>query len=110
MNDLFVYGIFLDQYNRDNYGMYNAQYTTVLDYITVGDRIVEAKYMPNIGASLTGLMVQVDPRYWEELDYLERGYDRIRVVTITGHKVWMYAQKGTVGVDVTTTNQEGVQA
>jgi gamma-glutamylcyclotransferase (GGCT)/AIG2-like uncharacterized protein YtfP len=91
-NHLFVYGIFLDQRNRDRYGMYNAMYTTVPGYKTVGDYIVQA--VPDYDdpdTELTGLIVQVDPSYWERLDSLEQNYNRITVRTSTNELAYMYA-------------------
>jgi len=90
MEQLFVYGIFLSQYNRDAYGMTNPRYFTVLDYATYGRGIVQAHYEPGKGLSLTGLLVDVDPSQWEALDRLETGYKRIKVKTYNGVEAWMY--------------------
>lgn len=92
-NYLFVYGIFLDQSMRDHYGMYDAHYATVMDYITVGHKIVQAEHLPDIGAALTGMLLQVDPRYWGDLDDLESNYDRIIITTTDGDVAYMYAEK-----------------
>lgn len=92
-NRLFVYGIFLDKRNRYRFGMYNERYETVQGYITEGSSIVQAKQTDNSRASLTGLTVDLDPRYWDDLDALEAGYDRRIVTTNSGEKVWMYTAK-----------------
>lgn len=89
-NRLFVYGIFLGEVNRKNFGMSNPQYATVANYITVGDTIVQAVEVMNVGVALTGLTVDVDPTYWQRLDRLEGGYDRIIVTTTDGEPVNMY--------------------
>lgn len=95
LNKLFVYGIFLDQDNRTAYGMSDPEYATVLNYITLGNRIVQAvPVSPNVGASLTGLLVTVEPRMWPKIDRLEYGYDRIEVVTTTNQRAYMYVQGG----------------
>lgn len=92
MNRLFVYGIFLDEDRRQTYGMSNPEYATVLDFATFGHSIVSARRIPDIGLSLTGLTVDVDPAYWERLDLLEHGYDRKLVKTTRGEKVYMYVE------------------
>lgn len=89
-NRLFVYGIFLDQSRRDNYGMYNARYSTVPGYVTEGRGIVQAVPVKNEGIALTGLTVDIDPRMWDRLDSLEGGYDRRVVKTHNNELVWMY--------------------
>lgn len=91
MDKLFVYGIFLDEQNRQAYGMSNPHYATVRDYITIGGHIVQAVKVNSIGASLTGLLVDIDPEYWKRLDLLESGYDRIKIVTTDGVEAYMYA-------------------
>jgi len=88
---LFVYGIFLDAGNRAAYGMTNPQYETVKGYMTIGGRIVQAVQVSDERASLTGLLVDVDPEYWGILDQLETGYDRITVTTTGGVEAYMYA-------------------
>lgn len=93
LNYLFVYGIFLDQRMRDNYGMYNAHYATVPGWLTVGQGIVEAVRTDTRNAELTGLLVEVDPRHWDRLDALEAGYDRI-IVKINGDDTYMYVGRG----------------
>jgi hypothetical protein len=102
-NKLFVYGIFLDKYNRRNYGMENPEYAVVEDYATysVGGHIVEAR--PCKGAALTGLLVKVTPFYldrrnkikdqWRDIDALEWAYDKIVVTTTLGDKAYMYVGK-----------------
>lgn len=92
-NKLFVYGIFLDQSDRDAYGMTNPQYATVKDYLTVGSYIVQATHVPGIGLALTGLLVDMNPAGWQELDMLEGAYDRVRVSTTMGKRAWMYVAK-----------------
>ena len=89
---LFVYGIFLNEYNRERYGMTNPSYDTVLDFATFGHGIVQASYLPGGNLSLTGLLVDYDPEVWENLDRLEGGYDRIIVTTTRGERAYMYAE------------------
>lgn len=91
---LFVYGIFLDEHNRDSYGMSSPRYATVRDFLTVGGGIVQAVYVPDAGLSLTGLLVDMNPEYWRDLDALEHGYERI-LVRVGGEYAWMYAALGT---------------
>lgn len=95
MNKLFVYGIFLSERNRWDYGMTNPQYATVKGYATFGGRIVEAVYVGDVwpNACLTGLIVDADPTQWKDLDALEYGYDRIRITTTSGEEAWMYVAK-----------------
>lgn len=88
---LFVYGIFLDENNRNHYGMENPSYDTVKDYITVGDHIVRAIKLGGYGASLTGLLVDVPTRRLPAIDSLEAGYARIKVNTSSGFEAFMYA-------------------
>ena len=88
---LFVYGIFLDEENRKEYGMSNPQYTTVPGYLTVGSYIVRAVQTDNTSVALTGLLVDVDPAMWPSLDSLEAGYDRIKVRDVSGDIAYMYA-------------------
>lgn len=96
MNKLFVYGIFLDQHNRDAYGMTNPEYDTVPNFITVGSYIAQAvRVDPQAGLCLTGLTVDVDPDKWESLDRLESGYERIEVITTSGEQAYMYAERST---------------
>lgn len=95
---LFVYGIFLGESNRKHYNMTDPHYATVLDYITIGDHIVKAVPVPpEVGASLTGLIVTPDESVWEKLDGLEGGYDRILVPTdkTHGEKLYMYVEHQT---------------
>jgi len=89
MDKLFVYGIFLDEGNRNAYGMSNPHYATVPNWATVGGYIVEA--VPCKGATLTGLLVDMDETRWERLDQLERGYIRTTVQTTEGINAYMYA-------------------
>ncbi len=95
-NRLFVYGIFLDEHNRTAYGMSNPKYTTVSGYATFGMGIVQA-YPVQEEAGLTGLAVDVDPSRWNDIDSLERGYDRIKVEAYNGETLWMYTGKGQQG-------------
>ena len=88
---LFVYGIFLDEENRKDYGMSNPQYTTVPGYLTVGSYIVRAVQTDNTSVALTGLLVDIDPDMWPSLDSLEAGYDRIKVRDVSGDIAYMYA-------------------
>jgi gamma-glutamylcyclotransferase (GGCT)/AIG2-like uncharacterized protein YtfP len=89
---LFVYGIFLDERNRQSYGMTDPEYQTVADFATVGGRIVKAVHIPQAGLALTGVAVEYNPEQWERLDRLEGGYDRIIVKTTQGEPVYMYAE------------------
>jgi gamma-glutamylcyclotransferase (GGCT)/AIG2-like uncharacterized protein YtfP len=92
MNKLFVYGIFLDEGNRQAYGMSNPVYATVKDYVTFGHSIVRAAPVAKEnGASLTGLLVDVNPEKWADIDDLEYGYRRTMVTTTRGEKAYMYA-------------------
>ena len=91
---LFVYGIFLDEHNRHNYHMSNPKYDTVLDYITVGGGIVRAIPSEGVGASLTGLTVDIPNSAFPTLDVLEGGYARIKVKTTGGIEAYMYARHG----------------
>lgn len=88
INQLFVYGIFLDERNRKTYGMSNPRYETVEGYATKGGHIVTA--YPTEGYTLTGLVVDVDPRYWGYIDMLEAHYDRAVVKTTSGTDAYMY--------------------
>lgn len=91
---LFVYGIFLDKAARKRFGMTNAFYTTVQHYATFGHSIVTARKMPSDKwYSLSGMIVDIDPVYWDELDALERGYDRVIVKTTDAGQAWMYIGK-----------------
>ena len=90
---LFVYGIFLDEDNRKEYGMSNPRYTTVAGYITVGGGIVQAVPVQSREIALTGLVVDMDSTRWARLDRLEGGYDRIKVKTHGGEDAWMYAAR-----------------
>ena len=91
MDKLFVYGIFLDERNRNAYGMSNPHYATVAGYITIGSRIVQAVRADGLGAALTGLLVDVEPDQWPRIDMLESGYDRITITTTDGIEAYMYA-------------------
>lgn len=90
-NRLFVYGIFLDEVNRDYFGMSNPEYATVKGYATVGGSIVSA--VEDERYTLTGLVVDVDPIKWSAIDSLESGYNRIKVTTTDGETVYMYEGK-----------------
>lgn len=92
INRLFVYGIFLDAHNRLAYGMSNPVYTTVDGYVTVGAHVVQAVKAPS-GYALTGLIVDVDPKYWDKIDSLERAYERILVTTVDNEQAYMYAER-----------------
>jgi gamma-glutamylcyclotransferase (GGCT)/AIG2-like uncharacterized protein YtfP len=92
MNKLFVYGIFLDEYMRENYGMTNPKYATVLDYATFGGNIVMAVKIPKNNLSLTGLLVDMNPDKWEDLDRLEGGYRRVRINTTNNQEAYMYVK------------------
>lgn len=97
MDRLFVYGIFLGKGMRDRYGMSNSKYATVRDFVTfdaVGSgHIVEAAPVQGLDMVLTGLVVDVDPTRWDDIDSLEGGYDRKEVVTTDQERVWMYVRK-----------------
>lgn len=121
---LFVYGIFLNEYNRDNYGMSNEEYATVKGWATEGSQIVSA--VPDPRYTLTGLLVDVaefsyeyrgDQAHvvdnWKMLDALEHNYDRIVVETtdwelVDGDRVpvkaYMYVKKG--GDDVVSSRRQ----
>lgn len=103
---LFVYGIFLGEGMRRSYGMTVVGYDTVLNYITVGDHIVQARKVdPDMGAALTGLVVDVPERLEvasypgierdniKRLDSLEGGYDRVEVKTTGGEVCQMYIER-----------------
>ncbi len=89
---LFVYGIFLQDYNRERYGMEFPSYDTVSGYVTVGDIIVQAITSDIVGASLTGLLVDIPTRNFPKLDILEAGYHRVKVKTNSGMEAYMYVQ------------------
>jgi gamma-glutamylcyclotransferase (GGCT)/AIG2-like uncharacterized protein YtfP len=89
---LFVYGIFLDAQNRIDYGMHNARYATVKNYVTVGNKIVSAYPCDTPAVALTGLVVSVDPSYWKDIDALEYGYKRIKVTTTSNEEAFMYVK------------------
>jgi hypothetical protein len=93
-----VYGIFLDERNRDHYQMTNPCYAVVRNYVTVnvGGSIVEAVEVEEINnCGLTGLIVDIpdDPQNWQRLDALEVGYDRIKVTTLDNEWAYMYVAK-----------------
>ena len=88
MNDkLFVYGVFLCPKWRDEYGMTNPRYATVRGYATIGNHIVHA--VEDEKYTLTGLIVDVEPSMWEQIDYLEGAYDRIEIKTARGDACYM---------------------
>lgn len=93
LNRLFVYGIFLDERQRQAFGMANPHYATVKDYVTYGSQIVVAHHQANAGLALTGLVVTMDPTKWGRLDALEHGYNRILITTTDGDRAYMYAGK-----------------
>ncbi len=90
MNKLFVYGIFLDEHNRRSYGMSHPKYATVKGFVTFGYKIVQAYMVDNPNTALTGLLVDVDERYWPMIDRLEHGYDRIEILTTDNERAYMY--------------------
>lgn len=99
LEQLFVYGIFLGEQQRKSYGMHDPHYDTVADFVTCGGYIVQAVPVePGLGASLTGLVVRVDPDYWTSIDALEAGYERITVNTGMHGLAYMYAAPGTLAV------------
>lgn len=74
--------------------MSNPAYDTVLDYATFGGRIVQAQYIPDVGLSLTGMVVELPDNYdWRPLDALEAGYKRQLVTTTSGQKCYMYTAR-----------------
>ena len=91
---LFVYGIFLDECNREYYGMENPSYDTVPGYITIGGTIVKAVQSDIPRVALTGLLVDVPTRKLPAIDQLEVGYDRIKVMTTSGFVAFMYVEPG----------------
>ena len=94
MNKLFVYGIFLDEFNRQAYGMSNPKYATVKHYVTVGHHIVAAVPVDKSNnCALTGLLVDMNPKGWDKLDSLEGDYDRIEIETTDREKAFMYVAK-----------------
>lgn len=106
ISKLFVYGIFLDAGNRQDYYMSNPSYAVVPDYVTgrVFGSITEAIHVdPALNLGLTGLLVEM-PSFvnlgnstrdnWADLDELESAYDRIVVRTVGGDTAWMYVTKG----------------
>lgn len=96
-DQLFVYGIFLGEKMRARYNMTDAHYDTVPDFVTFGDFIVQAVPVDKgIGVQLTGLVVDIDPAEWKEVDALKAGYERIVVETSTHGAAYMYAAKGTL--------------
>lgn len=95
-NKLFVYGIFLGEGMRNSYGMTSPQYATIPGYATFGSHIVQATHIEDsedMGLELTGLVVEVDPERWEDIDRLEAGYDRDVVTTSRGEKTYIYVSK-----------------
>lgn len=89
---LFVYGIFLSEYNRQAYGMTNPEYATVKDYATFGGYIVQAVHIPESGLSLTGLLVTPNEEQWGRVDALEAAYDRVIITTTDGDRAYMYVR------------------
>lgn len=90
MNRLFVYGIFLDEMNRLAFGMSNPNYATVKGFVTIGGQIVAAYRAADYRLALTGLVVDVEPSRWVDIDSLEYGYRREVVTTTDGEEVFMY--------------------
>lgn len=98
-DQLFVYGIFLSERNQQDYGMSNPEYDVVADFVTVGGYIAQAVPVePGTGVILTGLVVEVDPQYWKEIDNLEAGYERIIVNTNAHGQAHMYVAPGSLSV------------
>ena len=93
---VFVYGIFLSNRRQDDYDMEEVRpYTTVKDFVTVGDSIVQARYIPDHQYALTGKVVEIPVENMPELDRLESGYERVVVETTSGDTAFMYAERGT---------------
>lgn len=95
-NKLFVYGIFLGERMRDSYGMTNPTYATVRGYATFGNHIVQATHIEGseeVGLELTGLVVDVDPDRWHDVDRLEAGYDREVITTSHNEQAYIYVSK-----------------
>lgn len=93
---LFVYGIFLGETTRQYYGMTDPQYAVVKNYATYArnGHIVEAAQVdPSCNAAMAGLVVTVDPKKWDQIDALERDYDRKLVTTTSNQHVYMYVSK-----------------
>ena len=93
LNKVFVYGIFLDEDSRKAYGMTNPEYATVQGYATFGHYIVQAERVKNTEACLTGLICDIQPDKWGNLDKLERGYDREVITTTAGDRAWIYVRR-----------------
>jgi hypothetical protein len=107
LDRLFVYGIFLDESKREQYGMYSPYYATVEGYATVGlgygNIIVEAIPVREGNFVLTGMIVRVATRgtnifgmqvnSWAMLDALEAGYKRELITTTEGEEAWMYVAR-----------------
>lgn len=96
MNELFVYGIFLSENMRKDYGLSNPEYAVVADYVTVmiGSSIVQAYPIDSsLHIGLTGLLVDVDPNKWDALDRLEGAYQRITIMTTDGDEAYMYVAR-----------------
>lgn len=111
MNKLFVYGIFLSDSNRIAYGMRNPCYDAVLDYATYGGCIVTAYKQEDTGLSLTGLVVDVDPDRWGDIDRLEGSYDREIITTVNGVQAYIYAGRDFYGErESSTASGENAQA
>lgn len=91
---LFVYGIFLDEINRREFGMSNPRYAVVLGYKTISwyGSIVQAVPSENKDA-LTGMTVDVPLSAWKGIDELESGYDRIKILTVQGVSAFMYVRR-----------------
>lgn len=87
---LFVYGIFLDQGNREDYGMLKATYATQPGFKTVGSYIVRAVRTDSEEDSLTGLLINnTDAVKWDRLDGLEAAYKRIAVEEWSQVTIWV---------------------
>ena len=94
IDKLFVYGIFLNEANRNAYKLSNPRYDTVPGYITIGDIIVQAvKVDCAEQVALTGLTVDFDKDFLHNIDTLETGYDRAIIKTNHGHSAFMYVSK-----------------
>lgn len=95
VNRLFVYGIFLNEDNRAVYNMTNPRYAVVKGYKTVfiqPPKVIGAVKSTSTDV-LSGLLVNIDPRYWRAIDMLEQGYDRILIRTTLGEEAYMYVEK-----------------
>lgn len=94
---LFVYGIFLSERTQKAFGMSNPKYATVKGYVTVGageGYIVQAVPVDMKSLTLSGLIVDVDPKEWERIDKLEAAYEKVKIVTTDKEEAWIYRREG----------------